>query len=726
LQVAFFENEKTVAPATTVSITWSGVVQVHKKRFHRPKKPGPMFGAYALTDKRKNENVLSRSLIQLDIDTEVEKDKDTGQVVAVVRQAPPLDVARQGINKYEWIANSSHSHDPANGVIKYRVTMLPDRDILPGEHEAVLEALDELLGGCLDRNAWAWSQAFYLPSCPVERTADAFFVHNPGIALPVDQFAARGREIITSRQQLPTQPSPNVSRLPRQIPETPENIEIVRAMLATIPASVDRSLWRPAVWGVEALGWTVGKQLARDWSMTSIGDYDPKDFDDLWSDYNPNRPDAVGFASLERLAFSHGYSGPLVAEVAQIDGKGADVANGKRFAHLHRGKLLHIYETGGWLRFDPQAGWLAAQPLEQDRAAKAVLDALRAEAARQLAAGTDDEKVRKLFRLIEYTSRMSNLRAMIEAAKSEPGMTRRLNEFDADPALLGVANGVLDLNSGKLLPISPDLLVSKRCAVPFDPHATYPKFDMFLDDVLPDPLMQAFMQRFMGYCLAGEVKEQMFAFLHGAGANGKSVFIELMAWLLGDYGRKIATDMLMHHQRNPQGPSPDIVALKGIRFAYANETEEGRRLAEARVKELTGGDTLSGRVPYGKADIAFQPSHKLVLAGNHKPEIADMSYGMWRRVLLVEFGQTIPEAQRDPHLLDKLKAEGAGILNWMLDGYREWRRNGLQVPPVIAQATAAYRDEQDIIGDWIAERCDMTAASLTPKGDLHADYAHWA
>ena len=162
--------------------------------------------------------------------------------------------------------------------------------------------------------------------------------------------------------------------------------------------------------------------------------------------------------------------------------------------------------------------------------------------------------------------------------------------------------------------------------------------------------MRKFLQRWVGYCLSGQVNEQAFAFYFGSGANGKSVFVEIVAWLLGDYAQKIATEMLMQHQRNPQGPSPDIVALKGARLAYANETEEGRRLAEARVKELTGGDTLTGRVPYGKADISFRPTHKLIIAGNHKPEISDMSAGMWRQVLLVGFGETFGQDRRDAEL----------------------------------------------------------------------------
>ncbi len=291
--------------------------------------------------------------------------------------------------------------------------------------------------------------------------------------------------------------------------------------------------------------------------------------------------------------------------------------------------------------------------------------------------------------------------------------------------LLGVANGVLDLRDGTLLPVSPDVRVSKRCNVVYDPEGNSLRFDQFLREVQPDPEVRAFLQRFVGYCLTGLVNEQKFAFLYGHGANGKSVFIELIAWLLGDYARRISTEMLMHHQRSPQGPSPDIVALKGTRFIFANETEEGRRLDEARIKDLTGGDTLTGRAVYGKAFISFRPSHKLLVAGNHRPEIGDTSEGMWRRVILVPFEQTIPEGSRDPKLLERLKREGAGVLNWALEGLRDWQTNGLNPPPAIKEATAAYRDEEDIIAEWIGEKCTTGPGLREARIDLYFSYKTW-
>ena len=497
-------------------------------------------------------------------------------------------------------------------------------------------------------------------------------------------------------------------------------------MLAAIPASEKRTTWRPAIWAVRSLGWAAGEQLTRDWSMTSLADYQPADFNRVWSDYKPHRADAIHFGTLEHLALAHGYSGSSVVKASQFDGKGADVANGRLFAEQNRNKLLHIHETGDWLQFDPRTGWLTAEPMEEERAAKAVVAYLRADAARQLAAGVEEDKVRKLLRHIENSSRAPNLRAMIDMAKSEPGMTRQASEFDADPMLLGLTNGVLDLRTGQLRAPSPDLLVSKRGNVAYDPSATCPRFDLFMSEVQPNPDVRNFLQRLAGYWLTGDTSAQTFGFLSGTGSNGKGVFTELMAWLLGDYATKIATEMLMQHQRNPQGPSPDIVSLKGVRLAYASETEEGQRFAAARIKELTGGDTLNGRVPYGKKNVCFRPTHKLLISGNHKPEISDMSHGMWRRVMLIGFEVTITESNCDPDLLGKLKGEGSGILNWALTGLRAWRGSGMQTPKAVQDATSAYRDDQDVLGEWLSERCHVGATLTAIKTKVYLDYHHWA
>ena len=483
-----------------------------------------------------------------------------------------------------------------------------------------------------------------------------------------------------------------------------------------------------------AYGQEVGLDL---WGVTHIDDQARADAPAQWASFASEvRPGDVTIGTIIKAAKDAGFThvlsarpasaSPSVTAAMGFTGTGVDVENGKLFARMFQNRLLYVHETGEWLSFSPKQGWVSAQPGEADRAAKDVLAMLRHVASERFkTAGSENPIVKRMMAHVRHTSKANNLRAMIEMAKSEPGMTVRLSEFDDDQMLLGVANGVLNLRTGSLTPMSPQVLVSKRCNVAYDPCAKCLRFMQFLEEVQPDKEVASFLLRLMGYCLTGDVSNQVFGFFYGHGANGKSVFIELMAWLLGDYARKIPTDMLMHHQRNPQGPSPDIVSLKGLRLAFANETEEGRRLAEARVKDLTGGDTLTGRMVYGKADITFRPTHKLFVVGNHKPEITDTSFGMWRRVALIPFDQTIPEAKRDPKLLETLKAEGPGILNILLLGLRDCLRSGLQIPEKIKAATAAYRDEQDILGDWIAENCDTGQSCSVQKKVLYADYRVW-
>lgn len=493
--------------------------------------------------------------------------------------------------------------------------------------------------------------------------------------------------------------------------------------------------WREAGMALKlAYGDEVGFGL---WGETHIDDRAREDAPAQWASFaSEPKPGQVTIRTIIKAARDAGFqfsrhnseeeSASAIIEDELRTGVLGDVLNGSLFARMYRNKLVHIHEQDSWLRFDPAAGWIAAEPGASERAAKDVLRTLRNYAADSYrTAGPDDQNLKNLMKHIGRTSDARHQKAMVEMAQSEEGMTVRRNEFDGDPMLLGVANGILDLRTMKLVPPSPDLLVSKRCRVVYDPQAEAPLFMEFLRRVQPDKQVRLFLRRLMGYALTGLTSEQKFAFFYGTGANGKTVFVELFAWLLGDYSCKIAADMLMHHQRNPQGPSPDLVALKGARYVYASETDEGRRLAEARVKELTGGDTITARVPFAKAAVSFEPECKLFISGNHKPDISDMSAGMWRRIMLIDFDVTIPEEERDRDLPMKLRQEAPGILNWALEGLRWWRKDGLKIPQSVRAAGDTYRDEQDIIGLWIEESCECGPSYSVAKANLYEDYKQW-
>ncbi len=702
VSVTLFESERSNIPHAMDSISPNDLSGILSNRDLRDGKSGIGFAQYALKTNgtRRTSDVMFRSGIEGDIDS-----------------GATLDDLRTVIDAYWWDAYSTHSHDPVAGKFKFRLVVPFNRDVLPNEWSQVWSGFNTLLGGVLDPQTKDISRLVYFPSCPSEMEVHAFFEHHEGKLIDPDMLIDLAQS--TKQTKAPVVIKDTVTRIISNHPpiESQAEIECVRSMLEAIPADCNRDEWLKVLWAVAATHWECAEALACEWSKTAPEKYNEADFTRDWNSFDPAK--GIGFGTLVHTAKLHGWTN----EKRSSESVG-DVLNGKLFTNQWLNELLFIHETGDLLKFADE-GWVGAPPGEADRAAKVVLAKLREEAAELYKADPAATKTKRLMAHVERTSKAQSLYAMIQMAKSEEGMTRSLNEFDANPMHLGVANGVLDLRTSLLLPISPSLLVSKRCPVSYDPAATCPTFTLFLEAVQPEQEMRDFLQRWVGYLLTGGVEEQKFAFLFGSGANGKSVFVELLAWMLGDYSRKIATEMLMHHQRSPQGPSPDIVALKGRRFVYANETEEGRRLAESRVKDMTGGDTLTGRVPYGKADITFQPTHKLVVVGNHRPEITDMSNGMWRRVLLVPFDVTIPEADRDPHLLDKLKTEGSGILNWALEGLRLWQKHGLKVPKKIEVATAAYRDEMDIIGEWIAEHCTTGAGCSVKKEDAHKAYKAW-
>jgi P4 family phage/plasmid primase-like protien len=234
------------------------------------------------------------------------------------------------------------------------------------------------------------------------------------------------------------------------------------------------------------------------------------------------------------------------------------------------------------------------------------------------------------------------------------------------------------------------------------------------------------MQRFCGYLLTGSTQEQIFLFCFGHGANGKSVFIEVLKHIIGDYSRAIASETLSESKRAAGGATPDLAALIGARLVICSETEDNTALAESLVKSLVSGDSMAVRQLYA-APVQFTPNFKLVMAGNHKPIVRGNDNGIWRRVRLVPFNRTFAPNERDPLLLAKLRAETPHILAWMVQGCIDWQRVGLSVTPAtIRQATDAYQVDQDLTGTWLNECTTADKFGETSTTDLYANYKLWS
>lgn len=398
-----------------------------------------------------------------------------------------------------------------------------------------------------------------------------------------------------------------------------------------------------------------------------------------------------------------------------------DISNSRIFVHLWKDKLLHVAENDEVLAFNEETGWLkTASSKAKLMAAREVPKFIAINASRV----SDKELAGTLYKRAAASSMLSRLTAMSKIGFAQDGMWASLTQFDVDPHLVGTHSGILNIKTQELMSPQPSILVSKRLNVSYDQTASCPGFDEFLSQVQPDEEVRRLLRQLVGIWLFGAPIIQKLIFLYGFGANGKSTFMELIAWMLNDYAVRIPTELLMQHQRSPQGPSPDMVALKGARLAYCNEIGEGKQLSEAYVKDLTGGDTITARPLYG-SPVSFSPTHNLVMTGNHKPRISDNSEGMWRRMLLIGFTITIPEENRDPELLDKLKQEGAGVLNWALEGFADYETNGLCISGSVRQSTAEYRDEQDVLGEFIDEELVRDLTERLSTKSVYERYRCW-
>ena len=399
-----------------------------------------------------------------------------------------------------------------------------------------------------------------------------------------------------------------------------------------------------------------------------------------------------------------------------------DIRNGERFREHFCGTLCFVRDTGDVLNFDTDKGWTRGNSDLPMQAAKEVVAKMTEACA---VAIREEKEARFMLADVKRSSSRRALEDMIKLSKSEPGMSVALSELDNNPFLLGVQNGVVDLRTALLLSPDPKLLVTKYCNIGFDSKAKCPQFCAFLEQVVPIKEQRDFLVIVLGYFLTGLSSEQLWFFFHGVGSNGKSVLITLLENLMGDYATKIPTEMLMQHNRTSAGPAPDLLLLQGKRLVFCNETKEGQRLDDARLKDLTGGDTIIARPLYSNKHISFSPTHKLVVVGNYHPTVSDDSHGFWRRVVLYPFSVTIHQGKQDKRLLEKLISEGPGILNYLLKALKIYFANGLEMPNTLIKATQKYRTEQDVVQQFLDDECVITPEETIPKSTLYLKYTLW-
>jgi P4 family phage/plasmid primase-like protien len=396
-----------------------------------------------------------------------------------------------------------------------------------------------------------------------------------------------------------------------------------------------------------------------------------------------------------------------------------DCGNAERLVARHGHDLRYCFEWGAWVVWD-DLRWKRDWSCETIRKGKDTVRYIDQE-------GTNiaNEKYRKAIeRWAKASESGGKINAMLELAKSEPGIPVAPEELDADPWLFNCLNGTIDLRSGELRPHRREDLITKLAPVEYDPTARAPRWRSFLDRVMDgNTELISFLQRALGYTLTGTTSESCLFFLYGTGRNGKSIFLGAVEHVMGDYAQATRPETIML-KRGGEIPN-DIAALAGARFVPTAEVEEGKRLAENLVKQLTGGDTISAR--FLRAEFFnFTPTFKIWVAGNHKPQIIGIDNGIWERIRLIPFSVTIPAAERDTKLAEKLRAEAAGILTWMVEGCLAWQQRGLDVPEIVRTATHEYRLESDRLADFINERCVRVLGTTCSVQELYDAYRSWS
>jgi putative DNA primase/helicase len=395
-----------------------------------------------------------------------------------------------------------------------------------------------------------------------------------------------------------------------------------------------------------------------------------------------------------------------------------DSGNAELLARLNGGRLRFDHKQGRWLIWDSHC-----RRWKEDRQDVVYIYAKQAARYRAKTAASidNDEVAGKVFKWAKTSENRFRIENALALAEKERPISDSGEGWDADPWLFGVGNGIIDLRTGKLRQEQRDDRIIKHSSVPFDPGAECPRFRQFLSQIFnEDVTLVDYIHRAIGYCLTGSVIEQCLFCCYGSGANGKSTMFTLLEHLFGDHAANLPFSALEMRNRN----SNDLVNLVGIRFATASETNEGVRLNEARIKALTGGDPITARRLYHEA-FTFNPTHKLWLAFNHKPVIADDSEGMWRRVRLIPFDRQFRGDEQDRTLVDTLKSEAPGILAWAVDGCIKWQRDRLGMPTAVAHATARYREESDHLASFIEECCVVDRCATVAVGDLWERYVRW-
>lgn len=384
-----------------------------------------------------------------------------------------------------------------------------------------------------------------------------------------------------------------------------------------------------------------------------------------------------------------------------------------RLASLYKDKLIYVYGQG-WHVWDGKR-WSAETAGAETRA---VLDVLRISLAESL-------QDKELARDVNKCESSAGITGILEIAGALKPFAVSPDAMDADPYVLNVANGTLDLHTMQLRPHRPADRITKVCRAAWDPDANSHEWSGFLETVLPEQDVRTYFQRFIGLSLLGAVREHIFTIATGTGANGKGTAYNAILNALGDYGHAAESDLFMQAKSNPNGASPAVFALRGKRLIVVSETEQEKRLAVALMKSLTGGDPITARPLYG-APLTFKPSHTALMVTNYLPKITGNDPAAWRRIRVIPFDVTIPDERKDGRLGERLELAADAVLAWAVEGLQDYLAHGLRAPEAVEGATGEYLKASDAVARFIEEQCVTGAGFTATLAQLYEAWDKWS
>ncbi len=406
------------------------------------------------------------------------------------------------------------------------------------------------------------------------------------------------------------------------------------------------------------------------------------------------------------------------AEVA-IDTATSDVANAHRLARHMAGKFVYVHGGHGWCKYR-KGVYAQCSRGEHMEAAKSLGPLILREAN-----SLDPERMKKTMTQASRAMSAAGIAAALSLAQSDPQIAIDPTDMDSDPDLLNTENCIVHLPTGEALPHNSTIIMGRQCGTTYLANAHRPLFDRFMLEISKnDREWVDYVQRLVGYTISGRVNEEIIIFLLGGGANGKSVFSNIMRRILHSYAGSVPANFLMVSNRDGEAATPVLARLPGVRMAQANEVEAGSRLSAQAVKVAASSDAIAARHLH-KSAFEFVPTHTLWVRGNHKPIITDTDDGIWRRIRLVPFDRQFGPDEKDVRLEEKLMTEAPGILAWMVQGHIEYLRRGLSPAKRVADASIDYRKESDMVEQWVNERGERGAALQWPQAEAYQDYREW-